>query len=269
MDYSGFGSALPVASARTLAADRRRIQRDFVMAVEAQALEVAYQPRICLSTGAVIAYEALIRWPDRRRGMLLPDTILPLAEATQLAETVGGWVLTTACQSAVGWGGVSVCVNVSGRQVRSGAILTQVPAALRATGLPPERLELEMREDTLLSGGVDTLLVLSGLRDLGVGVSLDDFGNGYGNLAALRRLPLTTITLDRALVRDLPDQPDDAAIVHAVIQTGHAIGVTMVAEGIETEAQRALLAGLGCDAGQGFLFGQPALAVPEQSRRTA
>lgn len=263
------GGTLPTQSNRAASAERRRLDRDFQQAVTADQLEIAYQPRIDLGTGRVIAYEALIRWPDRRRGMLLPDAILPLAERTKLSETLGAWVLNCACQAAARWAGPAVCVNVSGRQVRSAVILAQVSAALANSGLAPDRLELEMTEDTLLAGGVDTLIILSGLRDLGVGLSLDDFGAGFGNLVALRRLPLTAIAIDRSLVRDLPDQPEAAAITQAVIQTGHAMDLMVVAEGIETEAQRAVLAGMGCDAGQGFLFGQPALAVPDLGRHAA
>ena len=254
---AGLDQNLPKLSVRAAAAVRRRLDVDFAQAVADTKLEIAYQPRICLSSGAIIAQEALIRWQDRRHGLLLPSTILPLAERTRLSEIVGGWVLEEACRDAARWSSISVCVNVSGRQVRSGVILAQVANALRQSGLAAERLELEMNEDTMLTGGIDTLLVLSGLRDLGVGLSLDDFGTGYGNLAALRRLPLTAILLDRSVIRNLPDQSDDAAIAHAIIQTGHAIGITMVAEGIETQAQLALLTGLGCDAGQGFLFGLP------------
>ncbi len=262
-------STFPSLSTRAATAARRRLDQRFQNAVQAELLEVAYQSRIDLGTGETIAYEALIRWPDRQHGMLFPDEILPLAERNRLSETLGGWVLDQACAAAATWGGCAVCVNVSGRQVRSAIVIAQVVGALERTGLPPDRLELEMTEDTLLAGGVDTLMVLSGLRDLGVGLSLDDFGTGLGNLCALRRLPLTAITIDRSLVRDLPEQPESAAIAQAVIGAGHGMGLSMVAEGIETEAQRAVLAGMGCDAGQGFLFGQPALAIAGRNRAAA
>lgn len=259
----------PSLSTRAATAARRRLDVRFKHAVQAELLEMAYQPRVDLGTGVTIAYEALIRWPDRQHGMLFPDDILPLAERNRLSETLGGWVLNQACAAATTWDGCAVCVNVSGRQVRSAAIIAQVAEALDRTGLSPGRLELEMTEDTLLAGGVDTLMVLSGLRDLGIGLSLDDFGTGLGNLGALRRLPLTAITIDRSLVRDLPEQPESAAIAQAVIGAGHGMGLSMVAEGIETEAQRAVLAGMGCDAGQGFLFGQPALAIAWRDRAAA
>ncbi len=264
-------NALPTLSTRATAAARRRLDREFGLAFAAGNLEIAYQPRIDLATGQIIAHEALVRWPDRQRGMVLPNQILPLAERIRRAEPLGGWVLERACMEAAARENGAICVNVSGRQVRSSVIIAQVAAALDQSGLAPERLELDMSEDTLLAGGVDTLMVLSGLRDLGVGLSLDNFGTGISNLVTLRRLPLTAISLDRCLVRDLPDAPEDAAIVQAVIGAGHALGLTIVAEGIETEGQRALLAGMGCDAGQGFLFGQPALAVQADTerRRTA
>ena len=138
--------------------------------------------------------------------------------------------------------------------------------ALEQSGLRPDRLELELTESMLVDSSADTLLALSAVRDLGVGLALDDFGTGFASLSMLKRLPLTTMKLDRSLVRELPSNREDAAIVRAVIGTGHAMGLTVVAEGIETEAQRAYRSGIGCDEGQGYLFSHPLPA--EQLRRT-
>ena len=163
----------------------------------------------------------------------------------------------TACSEASNWSGMNVSVNVSPRQVHDGTLLTDLGDALKASGLPPSALELEVTEAALMGGGGDVLLALSALRDVGVRLALDDFGLEVGSLSMLRRLPLTTVKIDRVLVRELPDRHEEACIIAAVIGAAHAMGLTVVAEGIETEDQRALLAELGCDEGQGFLHSRP------------
>ena len=243
---------------RAEAAQRRRLHRDLAAAVEQHELTLHYQVRRSLLTGARTDMEALLRWPHPRRGMVPTATFLPLAEETGLITAVGGWVLLAACQEAATWPEPwVVSVNVSARQIADRALLSQVAAALDASGLNPERLELELAEATAVSVDIDTLLTLSAIRDLGAGIGLDDFGAGLASLTMLRRLPLTAMKLDRSLVRDLPFDREGAAIVRAVIDTAHALGLTVVAEGIETEPQLAFLSGCGCDEGQGFLFGRP------------
>jgi EAL domain-containing protein (putative c-di-GMP-specific phosphodiesterase class I) len=219
-----------------------------------------YQPRVTLATGTVTGAEALLRWPHRRRGMVAPNVFIPVAEQSDLIVALGGQVLDTACRDAMRWRAgsgrrpVVVSVNVSARQLAGSALLGQVAHALEASGLPPERLELELTESALAGSDEDTLLLLSAIRDLGVGLALDDFGTGYASLSMLKRFPLTVLKLDRSLVRDLPQDRDDAAICRAAVETGHALGLTLVAEGVETEVQRAFLSALGCDEGQGWLF---------------
>jgi EAL domain-containing protein (putative c-di-GMP-specific phosphodiesterase class I) len=194
-------------------------------------------------------------------------SFIPLAEEAGLITTIGGWVLLAACREAMRWQQPwVVSVNVSPRQITEGALLGQVAAALDVSGLDPERLELELAESTLLGVDIDSLLTLSAIRDLGAGVGLDNFGTGLASLSMLKRLPLTSMKIDRSLVRDLPLDGEDAAIVRAVIDTAKALGLIAVAEGIETEAQRAFLAACGCPEGQGFLFGRPA---PAEALRSA
>jgi EAL domain-containing protein (putative c-di-GMP-specific phosphodiesterase class I) len=234
------------------AKDRRRLERDLHAAMEARAFILHYQPRLSLATGAIEANEALIRWPDRKRGLIPPNSFIPVAEQSDLINLIGAWVLLEACTEAMGWGHHRLSVNVSARQLQSGVLPIQMAMALEQSGLPPDRLELELTESMLVDGSTDTLLALSAIRDLGVGLALDDFGTGFASLSMLKRLPLTVMKLDRSLVRDLPANREDAAIV-----TGHAIGLVVVAEGIETEAQRAFLSGIGCDEGQGYLFSHP------------
>jgi hypothetical protein len=250
---------------RAEAAQRRRLQRDLEAATRENAFVLHYQPRLSLTTGETTGAEALIRWPHRKRGLVPPNAFIPLAERAGLITEIGGWVVRTASTAAAAWPvDWTVSVNVSARQLSEGALLQQIATALAESGLPPDRLELELTESMLVDVSLDTLLTLSAIRDLGVGIALDDFGTGFASLAMLKRLPLTVMKLDRSLVRDLPADREDAAIVRAVVQTGHALGLFVVAEGIETEAQRAFLSAIGCDEGQGFLFSHP---VPETELR--
>ena len=250
-------STIAARPCRVPAARHQALGRDVRRALETGRFLLHYQPRIELSSGLIASSEALIRWPDRRRGMIPPADFIPVAERSDLINGIGAWVLQEACTEAMRWGGGRVSVNVSARQLQSGALPTQLASALDQSGLPPDRLELELIESMLIDNSTDTLLTLSAIRDLGVGLALDDFGTGYASLSMLKRLPLTVMKLDRSLVRELPGNREDAAIVRAVVETGHAIGLTVVAEGIETEAQRAFLSGIGCDQGQGYLFSQP------------
>lgn len=236
---------------------RRRLEADLRRALERDAVSLQYQRRVALGSGEARGAEALLRWSDRRRGLVSPAQFIPVAERSSLIVELGGWALRRACAEAAGWPDLQVSVNVSARQLVGGALLDQVAAALDESGLPPERLEIELTESLLIEVGTETLLVLSAIRDLGIGLSLDDFGTGYASLAVLKRLPLTAMKLDRSLTRDLPGDREDAAIVRAVVETGHALGLLVVAEGIETEEQRAFLSGIGCDEGQGYLFGHP------------
>jgi EAL domain-containing protein (putative c-di-GMP-specific phosphodiesterase class I) len=243
---------------RAEAAERRRLRRDLDAATRENGFVLHYQPRLSLATGLVIGAEALIRWPHRKRGLIQPNSFIPLAEESGQITGIGGWVLRTACAEAAAWPGQCiVSVNVSPRQLADHAVLHQVAEALEQSALPPDRLEIELTESLLVDVGMETLLTLSAIRDLGVGLALDDFGTGFASLAMLKRLPLTVMKLDRSLVRDLPRDREDAAIVRAIVQTGHALGLCVVAEGIETEPQRAFLSGTGCDQGQGYLFSHP------------
>ncbi len=270
LDWDGdtetdFGMLLSFSDQKAEVAERRRLRCDLAEATAKFAFALHFQPRVSLASGCPTGAEALIRWPHRRRGMVSPREFIPLAEATGLAVPIGGWVLDTACVEAVTWPDAAILsVNVSAGQLAGTMLLAQVAAALQRSALPPERLELELTERMLIDMGIETLLALSAIRDLGVGLALDDFGTGFASLALLKRLPLTAMKLDRSLVRALPRDQEDAAIARAIIATGHALGLSVVAEGIETECQRAFLAGSGCDEGQGQLFSQP---VPAEQVR--
>ena len=247
-----------VPSTRSATAERRRREQELRLALAAGDLTLAFAGRFALTTGAVGAAEAIIRWPHRRRGLMPAADFMPLAERAGLAVPIGDWLLQTACAAAAQWqDGGTVCVDVAGAHLDQDGLLHQVAACLDASGLPPERLEIAVRE-TELAGCLDEhLLRLAALRDLGIGIALDAFGAGAASLTLLKRLPLTTLKFDGALLRDLAFSVEDRVIVQAIIHAAHALGLTAVATGIETEDQRGLLAGMGCDAGQGPLFGPP------------
>lgn len=260
----------PTAALHDAQAERahlRRLRRDLSAAAEQEGFVLHYQPRVALRSGAMTGAEALIRWPHRKRGLMAPGSFIPIAEQAGLISDIGAWVLRAACLSAIGWArDLRVAVNVSARQLHDRELLRQIGDSLEGSGLPPERLEIELSEAILQDDDLDTLLALSAIRDLGVAITLDDFGSGVASLSMLKRLPLELIKLDRSLVRTLPEDGEDVAIVQAIIDTSHALGLGVVAEGVETEAQRSLLAALGCDEAQGYLFSQP---LPEEQFRAS
>ena len=227
------------SDAKAAAAERRRLDQDLRAAATKAGSFCIISPALVAPRGRMVAAEALIRWPHRRRGLVPPAAFIPLAEQCGLITPIGG----LGAPRRLRRGGdlaraADVSVNVSARQIQDGALLGQFAAALDESGLAPERLELELTELMLVDAGEETLFVLSAIRDLGVGIALDDFGTGFASLAMLKRLPLTVMKLDRSLVREVPHDREDTAIVRAVAETGRALGLTVVAEGIETEAQR-------------------------------
>jgi EAL domain-containing protein (putative c-di-GMP-specific phosphodiesterase class I) len=256
-------------STRAQAIARRQLEADLRRAIERDAISLQYQPRVALGTGEVRGAEALLRWSDRKHGLVSPAHFSLIAERSALIVDLGGWALLRACVEAANWPGLRVSVNASARQLAGGELLDQVASALDESGLPPERLEVEITERLLIEVDTETVLVLSAIRDLGVGLALDDFGTGHASLAVLKHLPLTAMKLDRSLVRELPGARDDAVIVRAAVDAARALGLHVVAEGVETEEQRAFLSAIGCDEGQGTLFGQPVPASVLEWRRAA
>ena len=239
-------------------AEFKRLEQDIRRALGAAEFTLLYQPRYQLRPHRPVGAEALIRWQHRKRGLVPPGLFLPVAEQSGLINEIGGFVLRAACVAAAGWPSpLGVSVNISARQLLDGMLLDQVAAALEAAALDPERLELEVTETILLDLSRDVHFMLAALRDLGVGLALDDFGTGHTSLATLKRLPFTVMKIDRSVVRTLPRDREDAAIVRAIVGTAQALGLSVVAEGIENAEQEAFLAAIGCDSGQGFLFSRP------------
>ncbi len=252
---------------RAEAIDRRRVEQDLRHALEQEQFKLYYQPRISLATGAQVGAEALLRWPHRKRGLISAAGFISIAERSDLITRIGEWVARTGCIDAAAWpASVVLSMNISPRQLESGEMLDLVGEALQVSGLPPDRLELEISEAMALGIGIDGLMTLSALRDLGVGLALDDFGSCHASLAMLKRLPLSVLKLDRSLVREVTCNPEDAAIVAASVVAAHGLGIVVVAEGVETEQQRALLAALACDDAQGHLFSHALSAAQMRER---
>lgn len=236
----------------------RRLHRDLAAAVGQGGFVLHYQPRVRLRTGQRTGAEATVRWPHVRRGLVPQAGFLPLAEQAGLAGAIANWTLQTACAAAARWrGGQVVAVTVGAEQLAQGLLARQVADALTGSGLEAERLELELGEAVSLVEDADALLQLAGLRDLGVGLVLDGFGARIGSLGALRRLPLTGVKLDASLVRGIPEREEESAVVRLTVEMAGALGLGVVAEGVESEAQRMCLAAMGCEEGQGYLFGLP------------
>ncbi|MFZ4481641.1 MAG: EAL domain-containing protein, partial [Rhodoferax sp.] len=221
-----------------------------------------YQAQLSDSEG-IIGVEALLRWVDPKRGVVSPAEFIPLAEETGLILPIGTWVLETACQQLAVWARqpamahLSIAVNVSARQFRESGFVDQVLAALERSGANANRLKLEPTESVLITDVEDVIAKMTALRSHGVGFSIDDFGTGYSSLAYLKRLPLEKLKIDQGFVRDILTSPDDAAIARAVIAMATSMGLGVIAEGVETEAQRDLLASMGCHTYQGYLFSKP------------
>jgi predicted signal transduction protein with EAL and GGDEF domain len=234
---------------------RRRLEMDLRKAMLAEGLEVHYQPLVRLESGKVTAFEALLRWPHPERGFIPPSEFIPVAEETGLIASLGAHVLRQACADASKWPAhVKVAVNLSPLQFRTGNLFVAVKQALDQTGLSPKRLELEITETLLLEKADHVLATLHALRALGVGISMDDFGTGYSSLSYLRSFPFDKIKIDRSFVHDLGSNTEGQAIVRAILSLGSSLGITITAEGIETDAELACLQAAGCHEGQGFLF---------------
>jgi EAL domain-containing protein (putative c-di-GMP-specific phosphodiesterase class I) len=226
----------------------RRLRPDLRQAVRDGAFALAFQARRTMANGDICGAEAQLRWPSRHHGVVQASMFLPLAEELGLAGQIVGWTLTSACRAAVEWQEAVLSVSVPARTAQDGSLLTLVADALAATGLAPHRLEIALPDHATEGDCTETLLALSALRDLGLGVALEDFGRAGACLVKLKRLPLTTVKLDRSLLRDMLADRSAASMVRAAIDFAHALDVHVVACGVETETQRAFLRRAGCDA---------------------
>nr|WP_280845487.1 EAL domain-containing protein [Neoroseomonas nitratireducens] len=237
--------------------ERRALEADLRNALKRGEFALHYQPQVALDSGRLTGVEALLRWNQPTRGAVRPDAFIPLAEEIGLLPEIGAWVLRTACADALRWADVKVAVNVSVHQIHAGGFETLVARALAETGLPAERLEIEITEGVLLTHTDATVRTLEQIRALGVTVAMDDFGTGYSSLGYLQRFRFDKLKIDRSFVASLHDDPRAAAIVDAVLGITRALGVRANAEGVETPEQARMLAERGCDEAQGWLYGRP------------
>ena len=242
------------ASARA----RLTMEQDLRQAMARGGFELHYQPLVDLEDGEVTGCEALLRWRHPERGMVSPAEFIPVAEDAGLIDELGDWVLRTACAEAATWPDhIRIAVNVSPIQLKCQTLAIRIAGALATSGLRPERLEIEITEAVLIRDDEVALAILHQLRGIGVRIALDDFGTGYSSLSYLQRFPFDKIKIDRCFVRDIDVVDGSPSIVQAVVNIAAALNMTTVAEGVETEPQRALLRELGCTQMQGYLFSPP------------
>jgi diguanylate cyclase (GGDEF)-like protein/PAS domain S-box-containing protein len=240
------------------------------LALERKELELYFQPKVDLRTGFMSGAEALLRWNHPEHGLLLPGQFVPLAEETGLISEIGAWTIRRVCEYSCRWqemglGRIRIAVNLSLAQFHDHAFTDKLEALLHEFGLPPSILELELTESMLMENAEQLMGVLQKLKALGIHLSVDDFGTGYSSLAYLKRLPVDTVKVDRAFIKDLPTDIDDVAITHAVLALVHSLKRSVVAEGVETIDQLEFLVKNGCDEGQGYYFSP---ALPESEFRT-
>jgi diguanylate cyclase (GGDEF)-like protein/PAS domain S-box-containing protein len=238
------------------------LQDDLQRAIENNELQLHYQPKIDLESGRIVCMEALLRWRHPRVGIIPPAQFLPLAESTGLINAIGKWVLHTGCRQLGAWqqsghADLSLAVNLSAVQFNQKDLLLQVSSALDEIGVAPRYLELEITEGTIMDDIDTASTTLRLLHKAGMKISVDDFGTGYSSLNHLKRFPIGAVKIDRSFIRDITTDADDAGIIKAIIAMAHGLGIRVVAEGVETEAQLAFLRNLRCDEFQGFLFSPP------------
>jgi diguanylate cyclase (GGDEF)-like protein len=237
---------------------RRTLELDLRKALVNGEFELYYQPLVNLEKQEISGFEALIRWNHPERGQVAPLDFIPLAEETGLIVPIGEWVLRQACAEAVKWPGeVSIAVNLSPAQFKMHNLSQMVMSALAQSGLPAQRLELEITESVLMVDNESTLATLHQLHNLGVRISMDDFGTGYSSLSYLRSFPFDKIKIDQSFVRDLASNVDSKAIIRAVTALGSSLGMKTIGEGVETQEQLEYLEQEGCTEGQGYFFSKP------------
>jgi predicted signal transduction protein with EAL and GGDEF domain len=264
-DYEFYSPSLNATSHERLA-----LEAQLRKAVERDELLLHYQPLVETVTGRIVGAEALIRWLHPQLGLMPPAQFIPLAEETGLIGTLGEWVLETACRQMQAWNSaydkdLKIAVNLSSQHFRTPDLDARIARILHDSGLLSSRLEIELTETTLLQAEESATRILNAIHSMGTRIALDDFGTGYSSLSYLRRFPIDRIKIDRSFVRDIPTDEDDRVLVQAIVQLARALEITVVAEGVETTAQRDFLRSVGCDALQGYLV-SPAAPAEEFAR---
>ncbi len=259
------------AEMNALVNERLAMEQSLRQAVERKEFVLYYQPKVSLRSGAIVAAEALLRWRHPERGLVSPDRFIHLAEETGLIVPIGEWVLREACTQNLLWQKVglrpiTISVNVSARQFRHNILAKTVSGILAETGLDPSHLDMELTESIIMQDVEATIATLRELKSLGVGLSIDDFGTGYSSLSYLKDLPIDTLKIDRAFVRDITaDQSNDRVLAWAIISLAHSLGLKVIAEGVENKDQVNFLRKHRCDEVQGYYFSKP--VPPEEFRK--
>jgi diguanylate cyclase (GGDEF)-like protein len=240
---------------------RMELEMDLREALEKEEFFLAYQPTISLSDMSPNGVEALIRWEHPTRGVVQPDDFIPLLEETGLIVDVGKWVLEEACAQGAAWRAagyeIGMAVNVSGRQLDTNQVVTDVEEALVHSGLEPAALTIEITETTLMRNVEETARRLTAVKALGVRIAIDDFGTGYSSLAHLQRFPVDALKIDRSFISGLTHNEEGETLMHTLVQLGKALSIETFAEGIEQQQELSVLREQDCDSGQGFLFARP------------
>ncbi len=238
--------------------DRRKLEHDLRLALQRGEFSLVYQPMLCARLDQFMGFEALLRWTSPVHGSVPPDIFIGIAESIGIMGPLGAWVLRTACTEAARWQNpLKIAVNVSPIQVQQGNLAETVAEILAATGLAPERLEIEVTESLLIRHPERALATLRAIKALGVRIAMDDFGTGYSSLATLRAFPFDKLKVDRSFVRDLCEGSESMAIINAILGLGRGLHLPVVVEGVETELQAAILRRCGADEMQGYLLGRP------------
>jgi len=258
--YHFYSEELTVRACESLA-----LETNLYRSVEREELLLHFQPQVSLQSGNIVGVEALVRWRHPEIGLVPPAKFIPLAEENGLIGAIGKWVLRAACAQAKAWqnDGLTpfrIAVNLSGRQLGKINIVQEVRDVLEDTGLDPCYLELELTESSVMKQAERAARTLDALRELGTTIAIDDFGTGYSSLSYLKRFPVDRLKIDRSFVRDIPEDANDIALAKAIVALGHSLNLSVVAEGVETQAQRELLTSIGCDEMQGFLYSAPRTA---------
>jgi diguanylate cyclase (GGDEF)-like protein len=253
--------ALFETAMQTAAQDRMKLEADLADALDGEQLYLVYQPMLDLESERVVGVEALLRWRHPQSGVIPPDVFIPIAEENGMIVSIGRWVLEQACEQGAAWQRegreLTIAVNVSARQLERPEFVEEVSSALRASGLAPERLTLEITETVLMRKPDFTASLLGDLKALGVRIAVDDFGTGYSSLAYLRQFPVDSLKIDRTFITSLARSSEAHALTHTLIQLGKALGLETLAEGVEEHDQVHALQLEGCDLAQGFLFARP------------
>jgi EAL domain-containing protein (putative c-di-GMP-specific phosphodiesterase class I) len=241
---------------------RLNIEYELYQALENDEFELYYQAKVDMHTGVITGAEALIRWQHPKRGLLLPDVFLPIAEVSGQIIEIEKWVFNTATRQAAAWKvacgrSIAVAVNASAKHFHHGGLVDHLKTAIRVSGINPALLEVEVTESMAIQGFDQTISTMKDLAALGISISIDDFGTGYSSLSYLKHFPAETLKIDREFIKNLPEDRKDLAMVKSIVTLGHNLGLKIVAEGVETIEQLNELRDMGCDEVQGFMYSLP------------